>query len=350
MANTKKRNEPESVSSQRKRAEEPELTKKSATKTLLKLLRLEDVPEEGRVLAITIITSMVLLSLASLARNYGVLANAILLATFIIAVPQFLMMYDRYRIIKEMEEKFPLFLRDVIETLLSGMPLHTAVISASSSDYGKLTPEVKKMATQLTWGMPMDKVLDQFAQRMRSSKRLFTSVKIIQESYLSGGDIASTLDAVSDNASLLEDAQKERGSLLNQYVILMYAISLIFIAIAVAINNLMMPIFKVTAATAGGVVLGIGNPCGNCYGMMCAICGLYSGTASLIFSVDPDSIAAYYISLFFYMSLIQSAFSGLVAGQISENSVKAGIKHSLIMVAITFGTFYFLIYFGFLGA
>ncbi|MFH1623114.1 MAG: type II secretion system F family protein [Candidatus Aenigmatarchaeota archaeon] len=346
----KRRKEAETMRGQRKRAEEQELTRRSTMKTLLRLVRLEDVPEEGKVLAITVITSMVLLTLASFARNFGVMANAILISTFIIAVPQFLMMYDRYRGIKEMEEKFPMFLRDVIETLRSGMPLHTAIISASSFDYGKLTPEVKKMADQLTWGMAMDRVLNQFADRVRPSKRLFTSVKIIQESYLSGGDVASTLDAVSDNAALLDEAQKERGALLNQYVILMYAISLIFIGIVVAINNLMIPIFKISAATAGGAVMGIGNPCSTCYGAMCMVCNLYKGTASLLFSVDPDSIGAYYISLFFYMSLIQSAFSGLVAGQISENSVKAGIKHSMIMVAITFGAFYFLIYMGVIGA
>lgn len=350
VQNRSRRKEAESMIGERKSADRLELTKKSKGKALRRILMFEDVPEEGKVLAGTIFISMLLLSLASLANNYGVLANAVLLATFIIAVPQFLLMYDKFRDIKEMEEKFPLFLRDVIETLRSGMPLHTAIISASSSDYGKLTVEVRKMANKLTWGMPMDRVLEQFAERMRGSKRLFTSVKIIQESYLSGGDIASTLDAVSNNATLLDEAQKERSALLNQYVILMYAISLIFIGIVVAINNLMIPIFKVSASTAGGgAILGIGNPCGSCFGTTCLVCGLYSGTASLIFSVDPDSISAYYISLFFYMSIIQSAFSGLVAGQISENSVKAGIKHSLIMVAITFGTFYFLVYMGMLG-
>jgi flagellar protein FlaJ len=349
VQNRSRRREAESMSGERKSADKLELTKKSKGKALRRLLTFEDAPKEGKVLAATILISMVLLSLASLARNYGVLANAVLLATFIIAVPQFLLMYDKFRDVREMEEKFPLFLRDVIETLRSGMPLHTAIISASSSDYGKLTIEVRKMANKLTWGMPMDRVLEQFAERVRGSKRLFTSVKIIQESYLSGGDIAATLEAVSDNATLLDEAQKERGALMNQYVILMYAISLIFIGIVVAINNLMIPIFKISASTAGGALLGIGNPCGSCFGTTCLVCGLYSGTASLLFSVDPNSISAYYISLFFYMSIIQSAFSGLVAGQISENSVKAGIKHSLIMVAITFGTFYFLVYMGLLG-
>ncbi len=302
-----------------------------------------------RTLIITISISLVLMFFASLTRNLGILANAILLSTFIVAVPQFLMMYDRYVNIKEMEKKFPVFLRDIIESLNSGMPLHKSIISVSNYDYGKLSPEIRKISNQLTWGVPLEKVLNQFAKRMKKSKRLFTSIKIIRESHLSGGNVISTIDTVADNSKTLEDAEKERRSTLNQYVILMYVITLVFIGIIVAINNLMIPIFEVTASGAGDII-GVVNPCqSSSFGITNYVCSLYKGTAFFLFSIDPTTISAYYISLFFYMSLVQSIFSGLVAGQIGENSVRAGIKHSLIMVSITLGSFYLLIYFGFLG-
>ena len=37
------------------------------------------------------------------------------------------------------------------------------------------------------------------------------------------------------------------------------------------------------------------------------------------------------------MAVIQGVFSGLVAGQLGEGSVKAGIKHSIIMTTGGFG-------------
>jgi archaeal flagellar protein FlaJ len=305
-----------------------------------------------KVLIVTIVISAVIMAMALLSKNFGVIANAIILVTFLVGGPQFLLIYKSFADLKAMEEKFPLFLRDVIEQLRSGMPLHKAIITVGGYDYGKLSPLVKKMSVQLSWGIELDKVLFQFAESIKQRKRLYTNIKIIQESYKSGGDVVATLSTVADNSNLLEDADKERSSLLNQYVVLMYAICFIFVGIVVSVNNLMVPIFKISSGMgmAGGEGLGITNPCASCYGTMCLVCNLYGGTANLLFNIDPQSIGAYYISMFFYMSIMQSLFSGLVAGQIGENSVKAGIKHSMIMVSGTIAIFYLLIYLGILSA
>lgn len=309
-----------------------------------------------KMLLISIAISVGLIFVGLLSYDIGVFGYTIILSTFIIALPQFLLRYQRFRELKEMEEKLPLFLRDNIESIRSGMPFHKAIIVSSRVDYGKLSKEVKKMAHQLSWGMPLDKALDQFARRVKKSKRLFTTIKIVREAHLSGGDVVSTLDRVSDNSKILDEATKERASMLNQYVILMYAIGIIFIIIVVAINNLMIPIFEVASAGAmdpetelGGGALGLINPCDNCIGFGCGVCDIYKGTASTIFSMDPSTIGAYYTALFFFMSLVQSMFAGLVAGQISENSIIAGAKHSLILTGITFGAFNVLIRLGLLG-
>ena len=298
------------------------------------------------ILVVTVSISLMLLIIATMTENLGVMANIILLCTFIVAVPQFFLMYESYKNVKEMEQKFPVFLRDVIESLSAGLPLHKAIIDASKFDYGKLTPEVKKIANQISWGLPLQKVLDQFAERVKRSPRLFTSVKIINESYSSGGDLVSIFNTVTDHSLLLDEAERERRSLLNQYVVLMYAISIIFMVIVVAINKLMMPIFQATSGSVDvGEALGMTNPCDKCLGFDCTVCKLYETTSEYVFSIEPTSISAYYISLFFFMSLVQSIFSGLVAGQIGEGSIAAGMKHSLILVSITLGTFYFLVYF-----
>jgi len=315
-------------------------------KSILKL----KLNRERKILVATLLGSIIFITLAALVGDLGILANAILLSTFVVAVPQFLFLYESYRNLKYMEEKFPVFLRDIIESLRSGMPLHKSIITSGAFDYGRLSVEIKKMTNQLTWGLPLDKVLDQFADRVKRSKRLFTSIKIIREAHLSGGDAVSTIETVANNSNILEEAEKERRSTLNQYVILMYAICFIFIGIVVAINNLMIPIFEVSSATVGGgEVIGVTNPCLSCTDLSCIVCNLFQGTSAYIFSIDPTTIASYYIALFFFMSIIQAIFTGLVAGQIGENSVTAGIKHSLVLTSITFGTFYFLIYLGIIG-
>lgn len=337
-----------------RKTKEPRFTPKSkfVSGLILKLKPITkmELTRERKTLIITLSISIIFLAFAAFTRNLGIVANAILLSTFIVAVPQFLFLYEKYRSLKYMEDRFPVFLRDTIESLRSGVPLHKSIIASSPFDYGRLSVEVKKMANQLTWGLPLDKVLDQFADRVKHSKRLYTSIKIIREAHLSGGDVVSTIETVANNSNILEESEKERRSMLNQYVVLMYAISLIFVGIVVAINNLMIPIFEVSSATiGGGEVLGIRNPCYSCFGFSCTVCGLFEGASTYIFSIDPTTIASYYVSLFFFMSIVQALFCGLVAGQIGENSVTAGIKHSLVLTSITFGAFYLLIYLGILG-
>jgi len=156
------------------------------------------------------------------------------------------------------------------------------------------------------------------------------------------------LESVADTLLVLEESEKEKKSLLNQYVVMMYALSFVFIGIVAAINKLMVPIFEASAVAGAEVVMGMSNPCSSCGGVGCAVCGLYE-TVAKIFNIDPSSIGAYYVALFFFMSIIQSSFAGLVAGQISENSVIAGLKHSIILLSASFAIFSILIRMKLLG-
>src|SRR2546426_1078723 len=58
------------------------------------------------------------------------------------------------REIKLIERRLPDFLRDVAEAGRFGMTLAEAIVVSSGGRYGKLTPEIKKMAAQITWGVP----------------------------------------------------------------------------------------------------------------------------------------------------------------------------------------------------
>lgn len=313
-----------------------------------------------QILIITIVMMAILIAVGLISSNVGVLGILIIIGVFINISPQVILLYQKYRQIKEMEEKFPAFLRDLTESIRSGLPFHKAIIASAKIDYGTLTAEVKKMAHQLSWGVPLDKVLDKFAERMKSSKRLYTSAKIIRESFLSGGEVISTLESVAESATNLEEAEKEKKSLLNQYVVLMYAISIIFVIIISAINKFLIPIFQTAGNTAasGAVqsVVSLENPCNTCVGLECGICDFYNSVAYVVVrdpttgqAIDPVNITVYYTALFFLMALIQSILSGLVAGQISEGSMRAGIKHAMILAGITVGSFLMMIKFGFLG-
>jgi flagellar protein FlaJ len=305
---------------------------------------------ERKVLLTSSIISIIIIALGFATSNIGVVGNGVILSIFLVAVPIIIFRYERFKAVKEMEEKFPIFLRDVVESIRSGMPFHLAIINSSKFEYGRLSKEVKKMSNQISWGIPVIKVLDQFSQRIKRSRRLFDSLQTIRESYLTGGDVVSTLDSVADNLTFLDDSEKERKSMLNQYVVLMYAIAFIFVGIVASINKLLLPIFQISATPGGAQVLGITNPCAATTGFETTICALYAIPAKYVFLIpDPNGIAAYYTSIFFFMSVIVGFSSGLVAGQIADNSMESGLKHGMIMTAGVIGALLIFKQVGLLG-
>ena len=53
--------------------------------------------------------------------------------------------------------------------------------------------------------------------------------------------------------------------------------------------------------------------------------------------------------MLFIVSMVQAFFSGLIAGVVTENSVTAGLKHSVLLCGIVFGIFSIVVRIGILG-
>jgi len=228
--------------------------------------------------------------------------------------PYLIYKYIRFTKVKKMEEAFPDFLRMLSESQKSGINLPQAIVNASKTNYGYLTEEIKKMSSQISWGIPFPKVLKMFSERVKDSDFLRRSAAIILEAYRSGGDVAEVMSSVADSSRMIKELEADRSSRFNQQLIIMYAIYVIFIIIIIALNRILLPMFSMSS---GGDVAGVALTMGN---------------------LDPNT----YRTLFFHMIVIQAVFSGLLAGQVGEGSVIAGIKHILVM--LTIGTLAFMFF------
>jgi len=80
---------------------------------------------------------------------------------------------------REIENQLPDFLREISGSTASGMTVFDAIKSASKGEHGKLTFELQKMASQLSWGISVNDVFDNFAKRMKTDmvKRLVITIK-----------------------------------------------------------------------------------------------------------------------------------------------------------------------------
>ena len=61
-----------------------------------------------------------------------------------------------------------------------------------------------------------------------------------------------------------------------------------------------------------------------------------------MFGAASEGLGCYYIAMFFSVVMVQGIFTGLIAGQLGENSAIAGVKHSIIMVFVAVGIFFFI--------
>jgi flagellar protein FlaJ len=299
--------------------------------------RKEPMTQRQKIVLGSISASVILILIGIIIGDPAIVGNLIVLAVFIIIVPLFMQRYTRYLWVRAVEEQFPNFIRDLADSIRSGTSFKEAISLASRTDYGKLSPEVEKMKNRLSWETPVLRALEIFGKEVKDSKLMTEALNIIREAFLSGGNVAATMDAVARDTVSFKEIEAERRSMVSQHVMIMYAIFLMFLGISIMIIFVMVPMVKTQPqATVGGIGMQFANPCQDVQFFPCN----FFSAMGVIFSM-PEGIGLYYVALFFTVVLIQGIFSGLIAGQLGENSVVAGSKHALIMAIITISVFFF---------
>lgn len=299
--------------------------------------------KERRVLLVSMIIAVVLVSVfAILTQDVGIIVNVSVIALFIVITPLFLIKYTEFLWLKSIEKEFPAFIRDLAGLKRSGITLSEAIKMTTKSNYGKLTPEIQKFSNRLSWGVHFIRALEIFGKRFRASKLIMEILGIVREAYASGANISVTLDSLSRDMITLKEIDEERKAIVHQHVMIMYGIFFMFVAICISIIYVLVPMMTQTQQTSvanSPLVMSFADPCQRLnIPFPCA----YFGVVCESFSVN-QGVGCYYFSLFFTVLVIQAIFMGLISGQLGENSIVAGVKHSLIMLASVFMIFMFVI-------
>jgi len=267
-----------------------------------------------------------------------IMLGLLILGAVIAALPYAIFSYIEFSKIRAIEDQMPLFLQDLAESQKVGLTLDQSLKQASKIDYGRLSPEIKKIYHQLSWGIPVKQVFDNFSKRMHKSKLIPRIIRLINECYISGGDIGKTMEATASDITAIKEAEKQRRSVTSQHVFTMYAIYFIFIGIVVGLSQTLLPMLELNLQGGGmaGGIMSFSDPCLECIGdtsdFFCIGCSFFNTVARMLGFNEGGT--GYYNALFITMVAIQGIFSGLVAGQMGEGSAIAGIKHSIIMFII----------------
>lgn len=254
--------------------------------------------------------AMLVLNFSWFVSNSQIFTTLNLFAAAIIMGPSLYMMYRDYAYSKEVESRFPDFLRDITEGLSAGMTLPQAIRNTKKNDYGALTADAKRIAVKIEWGVPFEEILTKFGEHSGSGAMKRT-VSTIIETHKSGGNIASVLEAVAKSIVEIDKIKQERSSHIFAQMLTGYTIFFIFLGVMIGLQKFLIP-----SMIGGG---GISD-----------ITTTPAGTAEL---------AATYKELFSRLIIIQGLFSGVAIGKMSEGSVLAGLRHSLALVAIGYTVF-----------
>ncbi|MDD1755918.1 MAG: type II secretion system F family protein [Methanomassiliicoccales archaeon] len=220
----------------------------------------------------------------------------------------------KYKRIKEIESRLPDFLRDVAEAGRFGMTLAEAVKVASRGRYGGLTPEIRRMAAQIDWGVPAAEAMRLFAERVDTplTNRMMS---IIIKANDAGGNVADVLTMVAHDAREVMLSEEERKISMATYTVVIYVAFMVFIATIFILNSTFLPKMEEAGASVaeGAEAAGIDT--------------------SSIATIQVDVIPT--IQLIFVVSVVIHAFGdGILAGVLQDGKIANGMRHSFIMLLI----------------
>ncbi len=211
------------------------------------------------------------------------------------------------RRISKIDSIFPNFVRDLAESRRAGMTFTKAILFASKGDYGILTPEIKKISQQVSWGGSVSDALLAFSQRV-NTKSIRRTITLIIEASNSGGNVADVLDVAAKDAREIKMLEAERRTNMASYVVVIYVGMFVFLAIVLILCTSFIP------AMVGGE---------GAQGMQ----GVMGGGSI----ASQEEITA----VFYLACIIQSFGSALVAGVFEDGRFTSSVKHIFIMVFST---------------
>lgn len=230
-----------------------------------------------------------------------------LLGLIIMLGPGLGLKYYQYKRRTAIEDRFPDFLRDVVEGTRSGMSLPQAIKNTEDNDYGVMTPHVQHMSAKLDWGIPFDRVLTTFADRT-NSQIVRRAVNTINQTYKSGGNVSDVLESVGGNLKEIKKLRRQRESELYGEMVTGYVVYFIFLAVMVMLVRYLVPSLSFPTDVS---IIGIGGGGGGTSG------------GNLVDAYRP---------LFRNLIIIQAVFSGLVIGKLTGGKLQAGARHVAVLL------------------
>jgi flagellar protein FlaJ len=208
------------------------------------------------------------------------------------------------------DRNMPVFLLALLSSVQSGSNLIKAIEQAAERNLGALTPELKNLKANISWGTPIEEAFENFAKK--TGTRVSRRVTVLLEMAMKiGGDVNENLDMIQKHVSEIQNIEKSRKSALQPYTYTIYISFAVFLAVAVLLST---SFFTEIEKVQQGILKSPNYAKG----------GLFTSLADMDISKLDSSL--------FNMAIIEAIFGGVAAGKIGAGSYVAGTKHVVVMV------------------
>jgi len=192
------------------------------------------------------------------------------------------------------------FLRDLVENRKTGLSPERSIQALADRDYGKFSKYLKLMSAELSWGIPLRKIFNDFKSRVKNWTCLINLYLLIDTIEVGGGTEES-LETLAEFAEQTRELESERRAHLAPLFIVPYMGAEIL-----TLTTMMLLQLFVNMSLIGGTQIAIKE-----------------------------------LTKMLITPLIFHSFTlGLVTGKIVSGRVSAGFKHALLLIIISVSGIY----------
>jgi archaeal flagellar protein FlaJ len=246
----------------------------------------------------------------------SVIDDHIAIALLVVLVPYAVFYGIWAKKVLGIQELIPDFLERMAGINQSGLTIAQGIAIMVNTNLGLISYEIRKIKKDMDWGANFTEALVRFEERV-STPSIARTVTLITKASEMSGQIGEVLSIAAADAKMTEMLKKERHAEMFIYTVIVYLAFFVFLFVVAVLTRQFLPVLaniSTQGISATGILSGIG----------------------------AISIATFG-RLLYHACLIQAFFSGLIAGQMGESSLAAGVKHACVLLLITLVVFNFLL-------
>jgi flagellar protein FlaJ len=247
----------------------------------------------------------------------GVIDDHIVLALLLILIP-YAIFYELWsRKVLGIQALVPDFLERLSGINQVGLTIAQAITIMVNTNLGLLSYEIRRIKRDMDWGANFTEALVRFEQRV-STPSIARTVTLITKASEMSGQISEVLSIASSDAKMSEALKRERLTEMFIYTAIVYLSFFVFLFVVAVLTTQFLPILANINTQS------------------------LPATGGSFADFGKISLATFG-RLLYHACLMEALFSGLIAGQMGESSLAAGVKHSCVLLIIALVTFNFIL-------